>query len=258
MLKYIQKGDFMQRFDKLSDMYNKIVKNIYDMYGNRDESIKNEIAIMNSRIEEVLEENNISARSKQLIVEKLLGETAENISNNLEIKREDTYSQMQSTTNKSYEEEQEIEEQGKTKARLEEQNEGSKISTTKLDDMLQNAISNAITYLARVGIPDEVLSEIKVNCGEIKNNTMSRIENEVDICDKGVKQLIEETLGEISKQTLVDIEKEDNPWKLTPEQENAFREGEQDVLEKYKTGQLSDNNTKDKEETDNLRWDDIF
>ena len=248
----------MQRIDEVIDMCNKLVQNIYAMYGNRDESIKSEIAIMNSKIEEVLLENKISARARQVIIDKLLGETADNISNNLEIKREDTYSQMHSIIKKYYEEEQEIEEQGNTKTMLEEQNEASKISTTKLDDIFQKAISNAITYLAQIGIPDEVLTEIKVKCGEIKNSAMSTIENEVKVYDKGVKQLIEETLGEISKQTLADIEKEDNPWKLTPEQENAFREGEQDVLEKYETGQLSNNNTKSKEETNELRWDDIF
>lgn len=248
----------MQRIDEVIDMCNKLVQNIYAMYGNRDESIKSEIAIMNSKIEEILLENKISARARQVIIEKLLGETAENISNTLEIKREDTYSQMHSIIKKYYEEEQEIEEQGNTKTMLEEQNEASKISTTKLDDIFQKAISNAITYLAQIGIPDEVLTEIKVKCGEIKNSAMSTIENEVKVYDKGVKQLIEETLGEISKQTLADIEKEDNPWKLTPEQENAFREGEQDVLEKYETGQLSNNNTKSKEETKELRWDDIF
>lgn len=258
MLKYIQEGDFMQRIDEVIDMCNKLVQNIYAMYGNRDESIKSEIAIMNSKIEEVLLENKINARARQVIIEKLLGETADNISNNLEIKREDTYSQMHSIIKKYYEEEQEIEEQGNTKTMLEEQNEASKISTTKLDDIFQKAISNEITYLAQIGIPDEVLTEIKVKCGEIKNSAMSTIENEVKVYDKGVKQLIEETLGEISKQTLADIEKEDNPWKLTPEQENAFREGEQDVLEKYETGQLSNNNTKSKEETNELRWDDIF
>lgn len=248
----------MQRIDEVIDMCNKLVQNIYAMYGNRDESIKSEIAIMNSKIEEVLLENKINARARQVIIEKLLGETADNISNNLEIKREDTYSQMHSIIKKYYEEEQEIEEQGNTKTMLEEQNEASKISTTKLDDIFQKAISNEITYLAQIGIPDEVLTEIKVKCGEIKNSAMSTIENEVKVYDKGVKQLIEETLGEISKQTLADIEKEDNPWKLTPEQENAFREGEQDVLEKYETGQLSNNNTKSKEETNELRWDDIF
>ena len=248
----------MQRIDEVIDMCNKLVQNIYAMYGNRDESIKSEIAIMNSKIEEVLLENKISARARQVIIQKLLGETAYNISNNLEIKREDTYSQMHSIIKKYYEEEQEIEEQGNTKTMLEEQNEASKISTTKLDDIFQKAISNEITYLAQIGIPDEVLTEIKVKCGEIKNSAMSTIENEVKVYDKGVKQLIEETLGEISKQTLADIEKEDNPWKLTPEQENAFREGEQDVLEKYETGQLSNNNTKSKEETNELRWDDIF
>lgn len=247
----------MQKNDKLINMYNKLVQNIYDMHSNRDESITNEIAIMNSKIEEVLEENDISARSKQLIIEKMLEETAENISNTLKIKCENTYSQMNSIAKKPYEEEQEIEEQGKTKEMLEEQNEESKISTTKLDNIFQNVISNAITYLARVGIPDEVLTEIKVRCGKIKNNTMSIIENEVDTYDKGIKQLIEETLEEIHKQTLVSVEEkqDENSWELSPKEVVAFREGEKAVLSQYEAGELTNRKTK---EVEQLRSDDIF
>jgi len=247
----------MQRIDEVIDMFNKLVQNIYAMYDNRDGSIKSEIVIMNSKIEEVLLENKISARARQVIIDKLLGETADNISNTLETKREDTYSQMHSIIKKYYEEELEGEEQGKTKAMLYEQNEASKISTTKLDGIFQKAISNAITYLAQIGIPDDVLAEIKVRCGEIENNAISAIENDVSVYDKGVKQVIEETLGEIQKQTLVGIEEkqDENPWELSPEEEAAFREGEKTVLSQYEAGELPNRETKQVEQ---LRSDDIF
>jgi len=250
----------MQRIDEVIDMFNKLVQNIYAMYDNRDGSIKSEIVIMNSKIEEVLLENKISARARQVIIDKLLGETADNISNTLETKREDTYSQMHSIIKKYYEEELEGEEQGKTKAMLYEQNEASKISTTKLDGIFQKAISNAITYLAQIGIPDDVLAEIKVRCGEIENNAISAIENDVSVYDKGVKQVIEETLGEIQKQTLVGIEEkqDENPWELSPEEEAAFREGEKTVLSQYEAGELPNRGTTDKEEYQELRADDIF
>lgn len=247
----------MQRSDAIIDMCDKLLQDIYGMYSNRDVSIEHEIAMMNSKIEEVLLDNKISPRAKQVIVEKMLGETAYIISNTLETKREDTYSQMHSIIKKYYEEEQEAEEQGKTKTMLEEQNEASKISTTKLDGIFQEAISNAITYLAQTGIPDDVLVEIKARCGEIENNTISAIENDVNIYDKGVKQVIEETLGEIYKQTLVGVEEkqDENPWKLSPEEETAFREGEKNVLSQYEAGELPNRETKQVEQ---LRADDIF
>lgn len=234
----------MRRSDEVIDMCNKLVQNIYAMYSNRDVSIKNEIAIMYSKIEEVLLENKISPRARQVIIEKLLGETADNISKTLETKREDTYSQMHYIIKKYYEEEQEREEEGaeqeKTKAMLEEQNEASKISTIKLDDIFQKAISNAITYLAQIGISDDVLVDIKVRCGEIENNAMSTIEKDVRDYDEGVKKVIEETLGEIYKQTLVGVEEkqDENPWQLSPEEEAEFRKGEKNVLSQYKAGEL--------------------
>lgn len=254
----------MQRADEVIDMCNKLVQNVYAMYSNRDESINSEIARMTSKIEEVLLENKISPRARQVIIEKLLGETANNISKTLETKREDIYSQMRYIVKKYYEEEYEIEEetakQGKTKAMLEEQNEASKISTTKLDDIFQKAISNAITYLAQIGIPDDVLAEIKVRCGEIENNAISAIENDVSVYDKGVKQVIEETLGDIHKQTLVGVEEkqDENPWELSLEEEAAFREGEKTVLSQYEAGELPNRETTQKEEYNELRADDIF
>lgn len=233
----------MEKSYEIVEMCDELVQKVYAMYGNRDESIKNEITLMNAKIEEVLDENQISARAKQVVIEKLLGETAYIISKTLETRREDTYSEMHSIVRKYYEEEQEVDESveyRRTKERLEEQNETSKISITKLENVFQEVISNAINYLNRIGIPYDELMEIKLICGGIKNNTISKIENEVKGYDKCVKQAIEETLGEIRRQIQKEEEEkqEGNPWRLSPEEEAEFREGEKNVLQKYERGPL--------------------
>ena len=257
MLKYIQVGDFMRR-DEVKDLCGNLVQNIYSLLGSRDESINKEIARMNSKIEGILLENNIGARQRQVIIEKFLGDTAENISKQLNVKREDIYGQMSHTLNDLYDTEKEIEDEGtdKTRAMLNEQNNASQISISNMEIVLDKAISNSIIYLSQVGIPDEVLVEIKGQSEHIKNNALSAIENEVNSSGKSIEQVIDETLEEIHRQTLETTEekREKNPWELSLEEQEAFKKGEQDVLEKYEAGELGD--TQGKQEV--LRADDIF
>ncbi len=249
----------MQR-KEVKDFSENLVQKIYGMLGSRDESINNEIATMNSKIEEILLENSIGTRQRQVIIEKFLGEIAENISKQLNVKREDIYGQMRDTLNNLYDTDKELEEghpeKDKTKAMLSEQNKASQISMTNMENVLEKAISNSIIYLAQVGVPDDVLVEIKGQSEHIKNSALLSIENEVYSSGKRIEQVIDETLENIHKQALetTEEEQEKNSWELSPEEQEIFKKGEQDVLEKYEAGELGDK----QEEKEVLRADDIF
>lgn len=253
----------MKRSDEINVLCTSLMQDIYNELNNRDNTINNKIQKMIHRLEESLAEQGIGARQRQVIIEKVLGATSELLAKDLDTKRENIYNGMNFIMQKYCEiEPEDVEEekrkQTKTKSMLEEQNEVNKPSEVIIQDKLQYALSRTINVLAKMGVLDSTLQQIELSGNNIIANTITIINTEIDGSDKKVKQILDEGLEEIYAQALKYTEgkqQESNAWELSPEEEAAFRQGEQEVLEKYEAGELTNNGAIKHEP---LRADDIF